>query len=467
MPSRENVEDIYRLSELQESLLLHRLQDQRSDAGHLQVSGRLAGRIDDKLFRKAWQAAVERHQVLRSAMRWQKIKHPVQMVLKSCAPEIHFRDWRNVPPADQASDFDTLVAKDRKKGIDVTEAPAMRFYVVRTARRNYRFLWSCHHLFLDGWSCAIVLRDVLAAYEASRTNKNEVESSEASFRDYVIWSRNHDDPEAREFWKATNPAGGLLLPQNSADAAEIVTTRTLRDFSPAQVESWAKERGVTPNTFFLAVWSLLLSDALDASHAVFGLTVSGRSVPIEGIENMAGMFSNTLPFVGSVDPTRDLDAWVREVFERQQAIRAYESCPLGRILEWAGQPLERAPFDTLFVFANFPIETSRRSPFSRGLVLEEFDGDLTSAFPLTLALVPGASYRIELHSRSTHLDAERVAQVLVHFETIAACLLRSAAGTTISCGRLPEAAYTPRPSSTSSNIYRCADSPHARTDPGC
>ena len=433
MPSRENIEDIYRLSELQEALLLHRLQNLKQDAGHLQMSGLLGGRVDDGHFRSAWQATFGRHPVLRSIVRWKKIKHPVQVVLKNLEPEIKFHDWRDVPVADQESKFDELLAKDARKGIDITVAPAMRFHLVRIGRRSYRFLWSCHHVFLDGWSCAVVMRDVVAAYEDIRLDRPQEESTTATFREYVAWSRTDHDHAAPSFWKLADVAGQLLLPANvgSPETEGIAATRTLDACTPSQVASWAKERGVTPNIFFLAAWSLLLSEALDASSVVFGLTVSGRSVPIHGIENMAGMFSNTLPFSVDTSLGQDVETWVQEIFNRQQAIRAYESCPMGRILQWADQPLDQPPFDTLFVFANFPIEISRRSAFSRALVLESFEGDLTSAYPLTLTLVPGASYRVDLHSRSTHVDEERAEEILLTLEGITGSLLGSAIGQTI------------------------------------
>ncbi|MGI9241421.1 MAG: condensation domain-containing protein [Verrucomicrobiales bacterium] len=433
MPSRDNVADIYRLSELQEALLLHRLQNLKEDDGHLQMGGVLGGRIDDGIFKKAWQATFERHPVLRSIVRWKKIKHPVQMVLKRADPEIKFLDWRDIQVPDQESRLEELRTSDRRKGIDITKAPAMRFYLARTGRRSYRFIWSCHHIFLDGWSCAVVLRDVVAAYEAMRMEKPQGEPNASTFREYVAWSRSEQEGAAPSFWKPADVAGELLLsPQTDSPAADgIAATQTLENITPSQVASWAKARGVTPNIFFLAAWSLLLSEALDASSVVFGLTVSGRSVPIQGIENMAGMFSNTLPFSTDPSPDKDLGSWVQEIYARQQAVRVYESFPLSRILQSTDQALDRAPFDTLFVFANFPVETSRRSAFSRAVVLESFEGDLTSTYPLTLTLVPGDSYRIKLHSRSPQVDGGRAAEILRNLEEIADRLLGSEIGQTI------------------------------------
>ncbi|KAF6562705.1 MULTISPECIES: condensation domain-containing protein, partial [unclassified Paenibacillus] len=76
-----------------------------------------------------------------------------------------------------------------------------------------------------------------------------------------------------------------------------------------RMEMVAKQHHVTPNTLLQTAWGLLLQKYNGSDDAVFGGVVSGRPADISGIENMVGLFINTIPIrirSGAEDTFADL-----------------------------------------------------------------------------------------------------------------------------------------------------------------
>ena len=69
---------------------------------------------------------------------------------------------------------------------------------------------------------------------------------------------------------------------------------------------FCQDSRITPNTLFQGVWALLLSRYSGNADVVFGVTVSGRPPELAGVEEMIGLFINTLPLRIQVDEAEQL-----------------------------------------------------------------------------------------------------------------------------------------------------------------
>ncbi|HEY6391751.1 MAG TPA: condensation domain-containing protein, partial [Bryobacteraceae bacterium] len=157
------MEDVYRLSPLQEAMLFHVLSTPAPGAFCEQVDCVLAGELDTGLFQHAWRQAIQHHTILRTCFFWDEFDTPVQVVVPEAPLEIAELDWRD-RGADSANEWRAFVERDRAKGFDLTRAPLMRIVLARTGESTWRCLWTCHHLLLDGWSLRMVLNDVMSIY---------------------------------------------------------------------------------------------------------------------------------------------------------------------------------------------------------------------------------------------------------------------------------------------------------------
>ncbi|MCP4662419.1 MAG: non-ribosomal peptide synthetase, partial [bacterium] len=79
------VEDLYPLSPLQHGMLFHALYEPESVEYFQQLSFNMAGKLDAVHFRRAWQWAVDRHAILRTAFSWEGLDQPLQMVQRAAA----------------------------------------------------------------------------------------------------------------------------------------------------------------------------------------------------------------------------------------------------------------------------------------------------------------------------------------------------------------------------------------------
>lgn len=57
----------------------------------------------------------------------------------------------------------------------------------------------------------------------------------------------------------------------------------------------AKDNKVTVNTVFQSLWGSMLQKYNNTNDIIFGSVVSGRPPEINGIEEMVGLFVNTIP----------------------------------------------------------------------------------------------------------------------------------------------------------------------------
>lgn len=77
----------------------------------------------------------------------------------------------------------------------------MRFTLLRVGPGLQRFLWSYHHLLLDGRSLSLLLREVLEAYEALRHSRPPAPTASRPYRDYIGWLQRQDSAGAETFWR--------------------------------------------------------------------------------------------------------------------------------------------------------------------------------------------------------------------------------------------------------------------------
>src|SRR5579859_4575564 len=158
MLDSRQIEDIYPLTPTQRGMLFHTLYAPATAIYVQQETFALDGVLDERAFTQAWELIVARHAVLRTAIIWEGLDTPVQVVLRTFALPLTRLDWRDLPPAEQTLRLADITAADRQRGFDPSVAPLMRLTLIRLADEQTRLIWSRHHLLLDGWSVMLVLQ---------------------------------------------------------------------------------------------------------------------------------------------------------------------------------------------------------------------------------------------------------------------------------------------------------------------
>src|SRR5207249_7417813 len=96
-------------------------------------------------------------------------------------------DCRTLPLTAKQDGIDKFLLEDRRKGFDPAHVPMMRLTLFRTEDEAYTFVWSNHHILMDGWSSVLVMKEALAFYEFLQSGRSLVLPPARPFREYVAW----------------------------------------------------------------------------------------------------------------------------------------------------------------------------------------------------------------------------------------------------------------------------------------
>ena len=430
MRERKPFEDLFPLSPMQQGMLFHSLLEKGTGVYVCQTRCTLVGPLDREALRRSWEHAVAVHPALRTAFDWQRRKDPFQIVYHQVRLPWKELDWRELPAEEVEKRFETLLARDRAHGYDLARPPLMRFLLVREAHQRYRFLWSVHHLLVDGWCQGLILRDVFAAYRASQRGEALRVETSPPFRAYVGWLQNQDLGEAESKWRRvlegfrsptpstlpTPPAGSAAAPGAYGEHSARLSSQRSEDLT-----TWLRSQELTLNTLMQGLWGLLLARRSGEEDVVFGATVSGRPADLPRVEEMVGLFINTLPVRLHVNPRRPLGEWLQEVQREQAEMRRFEFSPLVEVQGWSEVPRGETLFQTLLVVETFPMDASLLAGES-----DEEDEDALGVealhsfdrvnYPLSLQVVPGEELTLRLKFDPQQVVAEDVEILLRQLE---------------------------------------------------
>jgi amino acid adenylation domain-containing protein/non-ribosomal peptide synthase protein (TIGR01720 family) len=408
------IEAIYPLSPMQQGMLFHSLYE--DGAGHYVNQMRLdIDGLDPERFARAWQAAVDAHPILRTGFLWQGgLEQPLQCVLKQVQVPFAGHDWQQ--RADCSAALDQL-ARTEQRPFDLQQAGLLRLQLVRTGPARHHFIYTHHHILLDGWSNAQLLGEVLQRYHGQSPA-----NAASSYEDYIAWLQGQDRAASEAFWRQqltnlTQPTR-LATGNSSADDAlhqdhcqwlDVEQTRQLSEF--------ARQHKVTVNSVLQAAWLLLLQRYSGHACVCFGATVAGRPAQLPGIEQQIGLFINTLPVVASPRAEQPLSDWLQQVQLINLNLREQEQTPLAEIQRWA-QVDSDALFDTLLVFENYPVAAALEQGASQGLSFGEVRNSEQAHYPLTLAV--GLSDQLSLHYSYAcdHFSCAAIEQIAGHLQTL-------------------------------------------------
>src|SRR5689334_17145432 len=152
--SSKQIEDTYPLSATQRGMLFHALYAPESGVYVDQLRCTFRGDLDAAAFGQAWQQAADRHPTLRTAFAWKRLEKPLQVVGRRVTVPLRRIDWRELAEAEQRARLEAYCADDRRKGFELSRAPLLRVTLIQMADEVFHFVWTVHHLLLDGWSTA-------------------------------------------------------------------------------------------------------------------------------------------------------------------------------------------------------------------------------------------------------------------------------------------------------------------------
>jgi amino acid adenylation domain-containing protein/non-ribosomal peptide synthase protein (TIGR01720 family) len=427
------IEDIYPLSPLQEGMLFHAIYEPEEGIYFEQVIGKIIGKLDADNFAHAWQVVVDRHSILRTCFVWEEQEEPLQIVNKQTTFSVTCMDWRNLSQELQSERVQEYLIADKQEGFSLSQNPLMRVTLIRLNDDTWQWLWSHHHIILDGWSLPVIFKEVLTIYQWINQNSQRVTGERATntlppavpYRHYIQWLRSRDQQKAQQFWRKYLAGISTVtrLAWNTHDLEtnpglpayqEIELKLTESEF--ALVQKMAQSWRVTINTITQGAWAICLQKHGAGEDVVFGVTVSGRPPELPEMENMVGLFINTLPMRVKIDPTLSVANWLQNIQQHHLEMRDYEYSKLADIQKdcnLAGSAL----FESLLVFENYPVDQSLRGKLG-DFQVEDIQFYERTNYPLTIGVIPNQGILLKLNYQTSFLSRGAAEKLISRFRNI-------------------------------------------------
>lgn len=423
---KENIQDIYPLSPMQKGMLFHCLFSPETDVYFTQLYYTLNGPLDVAALKQAWETVVDRHEILRTLFVAERAGEPLQIVRKKVTLPWLDLDWTALDPAEQETKFVRFLEEDRQLGFAMNEPPLMRCAVIRMTPLTVKFVWSVHHILMDGWCQSPLIKEVMTCYEHFRAGHTPNLPKPRPFKDYIRWLGQQDLQAAEDYWRTAlrgRGTPGHIVQKQPADLSDKgygkKTRRLSREESDA-LRDLARRNHITLNTLAQGAYALLLSRLLGSNDILFGATMSGRPTELSGVEDMVGLFINTLPIRIRVDEERHLPEWLAEIQEQAVEVRRFEHTPLYEIRNWTGLSQHPSLFDNIFVFENYPVDTSLDQ--DAGAQSEVSVGDVGSyqrnSFPFTLLVGPAAELILIAYHDLRFFDDAACERLMTYYKNL-------------------------------------------------
>ncbi len=363
---KKNIEDILTLTPMQEGMLFHYLKDPGSETYFEQLSLEIAGEIDFELFEQAWNFVIETNEMLRAVFRWEKIENPVQIILKKHQLQPKYYDLSGKKGSEKKTLLENLKDEERKEKFDLRKVP-FRVTLCKVEENKYEMIISNHHILYDGWSNGIILREFFDGYEALHKNP-QVLSSMAStpiktkFKRFLQGIQNRAVNEDTQFWEKYLEGfhNEKSFPGKRRKRREIKSTGNYQikmpDYIKNTLEEFVKTHNITVASLFYSVWGLLLQEYNSTNDVLFDTTVSGRGAKINGIEDIVGLFINTLPLRVNTHPNEKISDFLSRNYLMLQRWEEFENSSLVNINEFLEKCHSNYLFDSVVVIENYPLD---------------------------------------------------------------------------------------------------------------
>ncbi|MGI8443339.1 non-ribosomal peptide synthase/polyketide synthase [Pectobacterium versatile] len=377
-----NVQDIYPLSPLQEGILFHHRLQAQGDAYLLTnlVAFDTRERLDD--FLDALQSVIERHDILRTALYWQGLNQPVQVV------------WRQAPlsvntfiPAQKEHVLAQLKAytDPSVRRLNLNQAPLFATDIVHDAERNEWLLaLTFHHLIGDHMTLALIIEEVRLLLQ----NRGDELPTPLPYRNFIAQNLSvpasaHEDYFRSRLADIDEPTAPFGLLDIQGDGGDVVkASERLAPSLAMAIRKQCRQLGISPGVLFHVAWAQVLAQTSGRDDVVFGSVLLGRLQGSAGADRVMGMFINTLPLRLSLAEhgVRDI---VQSTYRDLTALLEHEQTPLSVALRCSGVTPPIPLFSTLLNYRHSQTGASDNSAWSgiKLLATEE-----RTNYPITLSV---------------------------------------------------------------------------------
>nr|WP_318297865.1 non-ribosomal peptide synthetase [Pseudomonas cichorii] len=380
-----NVQDIYALAPLQEGILYHHLAASQGDPYVLQVQFSFEDRQRLDIFAHALQSVVDRNDILRTAVVWESMSEPVQVVWRKATLDVE----EVVPEQGEGDVLQQLQQRfdPRHYRLDVSRAPLMRLaFAADPANNRWVGMLLFHHMALDHTALEVVVQEM----QASLMGQTELLPAAVPYRNHVANARLGVGREEHEaFFRdmladIDEPTLPLGLQDIQGDGHGIEEAHQVLDDALSQrLHTQARRLGASAASLVHLAWAQVVGRLAGREEVVFGTVLMGRMSGTAGADRALGMFINTLPLRIDVG-TQGVEAGVRATHQRLSALLGHEHASLSLAQRCSGVPSALPLFSTLLNYRHSAGEAPVSEAVAAWAGIQTLSMEERTNYPLTL-----------------------------------------------------------------------------------
>ncbi|WP_025130130.1 non-ribosomal peptide synthetase [Pseudomonas sp. PH1b] len=421
-----NVQDIYPLAPLQEGILYHHVSAVQGDPYVMQAQFAFASLARLEAFAEALRGVIARHDILRTAVLWDGLEQPMQVVWREAG--LTLQEVESDPAggdvlAQLHGRFDA-----RHYRLDISQAPMLRLVHARDeAGGRIVAILLFHHMALDHSALDVVRHEM----QAFLSGKAELLGPALPFRNYVAQARLGISEEEHEAFfrqmlgdidEPTLPFGlqdvqgdGRAIEERSLALSALLSQR---------LRTQARQAGVSAASLFHLAWGRVLGTLAGKHKVVFGTVLMGRLQGAEATERALGIFINTLPFRQDLDGQGLSDA-LKATHGRLTTLLRHEHAALALAQRCSGVSAPTPLFSALLNYRHSAAGASAEAQAAWAGISTLHSEERTN-YPLTLSVDDlGEGFSLTLLA-STQVDPQRIlGYLLCTLENLAQALEHS------------------------------------------
>ncbi|MDX7998149.1 amino acid adenylation domain-containing protein [Xenorhabdus sp. Reich] len=407
-----NIQDIYPLGPLQAGILFHHLLEEEGDTYLDSQLMAFDSRTRLDSFLQVFQQVIDRHDILRSAVHWQELPEPVQVVYRRARLPVteltlsvdksvkSLSVEKSAESAGESSEKNSAEAQlrrltdSRTVRMDITKAPLLAAHIVQDPESG-KWLLSLlhHHLVCDHVSLAMIFNEVKTLASGETDNL----PAPLPYRNFIAQTRNVPQEVHQAYFREllgdveepTLPFGLLNVQggthdEDSQNSHNEITEDilTLDSDLARNLRDCARQQGISAAVLFHVAWAQVLARCSGRDDVVFGTVLLGRLQGGIGASQVLGMFINTLPIRIRLQ-ARTVRQAVQETYQQLSELLDHEQAPLAVAQRCSGIQAPLPLFNSLLNFRHSPRdETQSTAQIWDGV--EILSGEERSNYPLAL-----------------------------------------------------------------------------------
>ncbi|MCQ2515164.1 MAG: condensation domain-containing protein, partial [Ruminococcus sp.] len=398
-----NIDKMYGLTPLQEGMLFHNLENSESTSYVLQDIFRVNIHMNSENIEKALSLLSKRYEVLKTTFIYKNTVNPKQAVYTERVPE-----FEEIFASED--EIQNIINNDVSRGFELDKDTMLRVKLIRLSDTENVIIWTMHHIVTDGWCTNLLFGKFMDYYtRLANTSLAEIENEiiqekaqQGEYSEYIGWLEKKTPEQARQYWldllsgyDNNTEIKPLEKPEKSDSQMNRISLKISENVTSSLLKL-ASDNESTISTVLETACGIMLQKYIGSNDVVFGKVVSGRNADIKDIENIVGLFINTIPV--RVNAENDLTVVQLLRNQQKQGIESseYDYCSLAEIQGMTSQGSNLIKI--LYVFENY----------SSGLVSKEASDDGSSDSVISEGTREQTSYPISIsgHMAGNNLEIE-------------------------------------------------------------